>query len=103
MSALDRDDFLRRRVPGGRLMTTGAVAQLFDAIAMLERAARPLVERPPKRLAHILEVTLGAGDRQAIGEAAERIGAVERRLRDVASLPPHSEPKRRQVRSGGTR
>jgi len=85
---VDAEEFLRRRLRGGRVVSMGAVATLLDAVAALERAAGRLTERPPHRLTHIL----GSGavhdaDRAAIAEACLRIGAVASALRAHAATP----------------
>jgi hypothetical protein len=106
MRPAGRGDFLHRpRLPGGRLISGGPVADLCGAVALLERAARLLVERRTDRLSHILPGELGDDDRQAVGEALDRISAVERMLRGslLDSATTDNRPATKPQRRGGVR
>ena len=84
----DDEEFLRRRLPSGRFVSTGAVAKLLEAVAALESAAGPLTERPTDPLTHILgSGELHDADRGAIADACLRIHAVASALRREASSP----------------
>ena len=58
----DDDEFLLSSASEWRFVSTAAVATLLEAVGALERAATPLTEPPPDRLAHILGGALHDGD-----------------------------------------
>jgi hypothetical protein len=87
------DDFLRRRLPGGRLLKRAVVTDLMEAVETLERAAARITVQVPDRLTHVLTNELQGDEAAAVHEAWRRIRTVEEELRALPAIQELVKPE----------